>query len=242
MASFVLMGSGEFEAWAEPVDRWAIEASGVDSDRVLVSPAAAAPEGEKVFDEWAAKGKEHFSRLGMKPEVLGVKTRADAEDADIVKQIAGARYIFFSGGNPGVLSETFADTPAWKAIVDAVAGGMSFGGCSAGIVALGTVAIDTRAWEDHRSPWVPGLQLFTKAYFGAHWDMLDAWEPGTTEKILEAWPPGTVLFALDEETAASGDGERWTVRGKGALSIPGPDGLERVTNGGQAIVDLGLTL
>ncbi len=224
--------------WALDVDRWAIEQSPVDSDRVIVSPAAAAPEGDDVFDDWASKGVAHFERLGMEPLVLPVKTRDDAMDASVAASVAGARYVFFSGGNPGMLAETLADTPVWKSILDAVAGGTSLGGCSAGMVALGVVAPDTRS----RGAWVPGLSLFSRAFFGAHWDKLDVWEPGLTQKVLEAWPNDSVLFAVDEDTAACGDGSTWDVRGRGALTIPGHDGLERVSAGGSAVVDLGLTL
>lgn len=244
MAAFVLMGAGEFLPWADGVDRWALDASPIGSDRVLVAPAAAAPEGEDVFDKWARMGFEHYERLGVKPELLDIRTRADAEDPDRATQITGARYLFFSGGNPAVLADTFGGTAAWKAIRDAVGTGMALGGCSAGMVGLGVVVPDTRHFGDGNSheAWVPGLELFTKAFFGAHWDQLENYMPGLTQITLEAWPSGTVLFAVDEETAACGDGTNWRVEGKGVLTIPGHDGLERVPPGGSAVVDLGLAL
>lgn len=246
MTAFALMGSGEFLPWAREVDRWAIDSSSVPSDRVLVVPTASAPEGEEVFARWAAMGTAHFTALGMKPEVLEVRTREDANDAGKVDAVAGARYIFFSGGNPAYLASVLIDSVLWTAIRGSLAAGASFGGCSAGVVAFGVLAPDPtkfqRGYKNITDGWRPGVPLFRSAYFGAHFDVLDRYYPGLRQYTLDMWPNDSVLFALDEETAAYGDGERWTVAGKGALTIPGQDGLERVVAGGEAIVDLGITL
>jgi cyanophycinase-like exopeptidase len=239
MGAFVLMGSGEFLPWASEPDRWAIEHAGVSSDRVVVVPAASAPEGNDVFDKWARMGIDYFAGLGLKPEVLDVRSHADADDLDRIRMIEGARYVFFSGGNPATLAATFEDTAGWKAIREAAVSGTALGGCSAGMVALGVLAPDASRFEGGTRE---GLRLFTKAYFGAHWDKLDDYYPGLQQMVLDAWPTGSILFAVDEETAAYGDGSRWRVAGKGALTIPGEDGLERIPAGGEAVVSLGLDL
>lgn len=240
MAVFVLMGSGEFLPWAREPDGWALEAAGADSDRVVVAPLAAAPEGDEVFAEWARMGTEHFESLGMKVDVLGARTRADADDPDLARSIEGARYVFFSGGNPGYLAQALAGTALWRAVLEAVSAGTALGGCSAGMVALGVMAPDTAA--SGAEAWKPGLNLFTKGFLNAHWDALDGYRPGLTRLILDMWPRGSVLFALDEDTAAFGDGERWKVTGSGGLTIPGLDGLERIPGHGEIVVDLGLSL
>ena len=242
MPAFVLMGSGEFMPWAKETDRWALDASAVDSDRVLISPLAAAPEGDEVFSQWARMGIEYFEDLGMKPEVLDMRTQADAGDPTIARAIEGARYVFFSGGNPGFLARALRHTAVWKAVVAAVSTGTPLGGCSAGLVALGVVAPDIAAMNEKRDPFNEGLKLFASGYLQAHWDALDGYMPGLTQRILDAWPPGSVLFAVDEETAAVGDGTDWLVTGSGGLTIPGLDGLEHVPAGGRVSVDLGLTL
>src|SRR5205085_10219310 len=54
-----LLGSGEFEPWARPVDSWCAERATAPSERVLIVPTAAAPEGEDVFQRWAQMGIEH---------------------------------------------------------------------------------------------------------------------------------------------------------------------------------------
>jgi cyanophycinase len=242
MGAFVLMGSGEFLPWARDVDRWALDASGIDSDRVIVVPLASAPEGEEVFASWAQMGIAHFEALDSKPEVLDVRTRRDADDPAKAAAIEGARYVFFSGGNPGFLARALEGTAVWSAVLDAVRAGAALGGCSAGMVALGVVAPDTTAFAEGRDPWTPGLELFKRGFLNAHWDALDGYQPGLTQRILEAWPKDSVLFALDEDTAACGDGMRWHLQGKGVLTIPGLDGLERIPANSDVTVDLGLSL
>src|SRR5882724_1349827 len=56
---FGLFGSGEFLPWAEPVDTRLVESSSRRDGRVLVVPTASAPEGDAVFERWAAMGTEH---------------------------------------------------------------------------------------------------------------------------------------------------------------------------------------
>ncbi len=225
--SFVLMGSGEFLPWARQADRWALDVSSRDSDRVLVLPAASAPEGDPVFDRWGEMGLRHFEALGVRPEVVPLKTREDAGDAAIVSAFEDARYIFLSGGNPAYLVKTLEGTAAWQAILTAAGNGVPLGGCSAGMVALGIAAPDTAGMSDGapmgvervRKYWAPALKLFPAAYFQAHWDALDGYYPGLRKLIVEAQPEGSVLFALDEDTAACGDGTTWMVVGEGALTI-----------------------
>ena len=102
-ATYALLGAGEFEPWHEDVDRWLLERADGDGS-VLISPAAAAPEGDAMFDSWANKGLAHYEGLGVPARVLPVKTRADAERADVVAMADEASVIFFSGGNPWYLA------------------------------------------------------------------------------------------------------------------------------------------
>ncbi len=246
MAVFVLMGSGEFLPWARDVDRWAAENASASSDRVLILPTAAAPEGDEVFNNWAAMGAEHFTAIGLQPQVLPLRTRDDASRADIVDQVADARYVFFSGGNPGYLAETLRDTPFWEAVRDALAHGTALGGCSAGATAVGSEAPDvtssTVGMDDLR--FVPGLPLFTQAVIPTHFDAIESFMPGLRKFIIDSRPDGQVLFGVDEDTAACGDGETWNVQGKGAVSIIGSDGGDLVEHpsGSTMTCALGLAL
>lgn len=212
--NIALLGSGEFQPWARPVDEWLAESATASSDRALVVPTASAPEGDDVFDRWGRMGVEHYRALGLTPQVVPLRTRADASDPAVVDALADARLVFFSGGNPGYLAETLAGTPFWDALVDAVGRGTGLGGCSAGASAIGTLA----PWVDGGGPkrWVDGLRLLPRAYVLPHYDALEGYMPGLTKMLLEMRPDGTIAIGLDEGTALYGDGRRWSVAGAGS--------------------------
>jgi len=241
-----MLGSGEFLPWARDVDRWAAENATAPTDRVLILPTASAPEGDDVFDRWAGMGAEHFSGLGLAPLVLPLKTRADASRPEIVDEVADSRYIFFSGGNPGYLAETLRDTPFWEAALDAIAHGTALGGCSAGATAVGTLAPDvtssTVSLDTLR--WVAGLPLFTRAILPTHFDAVDSFFPGLRGFIFDSRPADNVLFGIDEDTAACGDGTAWTVMGNRAVTIVQADGSGPTEHfaGSTVSCDLGLAL
>jgi cyanophycinase len=246
MAVFALLGSGEFLPWTREVDRWAAERATAPTDRVLILPTASAPEGSEVFNNWAGMGAEHFTALGMTPVVLPLRTREDASRLEIVDEVADSRYIFFSGGNPGYLAETLRDTPFWEAVRDAVAHGTALGGCSAGATALGTIAPDVTSStiDPNQIEWVPGLPIFTRAFIPSHFDAVDTFFPGLRQLIFDARPSDAVLFGIDEDTAACGDGERWTVIGKRAVTIlePGAEEPAEHVAGDGFTCSLGLAL
>jgi hypothetical protein len=45
-----LLGSGEFDPWSEPVERWLLERSSNPDGPVLIFPTASAHEGDSTFD------------------------------------------------------------------------------------------------------------------------------------------------------------------------------------------------
>ena len=246
MAVFALLGSGEFLPWAREVDTWCAENATASSDRVLILPTASAPEGDDTFERWAGMGAEHYAALGLAPQVLPLKTHDDASRSEIVDAVADSRLIFFSGGNPGYLAQTLLDTPFWEAVRDAVARGTALGGCSAGATALSTIAPDVTSSTINPNDiqWIPGLPLFTRAFVPTHFDAVDSFFPGLRQLILDVRPKDDVLFGLDEDTAACGDGTEWTVIGKRALTIMRPEDGEPVEHSAGATVscDLGLAL
>src|SRR5690349_10109238 len=106
MGEIALLGSGEFEPWARPVDKWCADSVTATSNRALVLPTASAPEGDEVFNRWGRMGVDHYEAIGLAPEVLDLRVREDAFKQELVDAVDGARIIFFSGGNPGYLAET----------------------------------------------------------------------------------------------------------------------------------------
>jgi cyanophycinase-like exopeptidase len=228
-----LLGSGEFDPWAEEVDRWLLDRATSGSDRVLILPTASAPEGDDVFDRWGRKGLEHYARLGVPAEVLPLKTRDDAMREDLAAELADAGLAFFSGGNPRYLVEVLRDTPFWAALLEAMAGGMAFGGCSAGVAFLGDRAPDSSRMELDPSIYGRGIGIFPGVDFSPHWDALDRYQPGLQRFIRENLPEGVIHVLIDEDTALAGDGEDWTVMGRGSVTI-GRGEAERAYRAGES--------
>jgi cyanophycinase len=213
-----LLGAGEFDPWSEVVDRWALEGGG--DGRFVILPTASAPEGDETFDTWAAKGLEHFGGLGIAAEVLALKTREDARDGELIERIRGASAVYFSGGNPYYLAETLKGTDFWAALVEELARGTTYIGCSAGVAALTEKTYDAGV-GDLRSDevWKPGLGFVRGMLFAPHWNTVDQWFPGATRFIASSVPPGDVLVAQDEDTAMIGDGNAWSVVGEAAIHV-----------------------
>ena len=238
MTAIALLGSGEFEPWVRPVDTWCAEHATKSSDKVLVVPTASAPEGDETFRRWGMMGVDHYKAIGLAPEVLELRVRADASKKEIVDAVQGARHIFFSGGNPGYLAETLSDTPFWAAVVAAVASGeTALGGCSAGAAFLGTTAPFVAG--DALDHWTDGTKLLPRAYIMVHFDMLNTYIPGLRDLLLDMRPKDTIAVGIDESTALYGDGEHWQVKGSGSVWI-GADGNELAPHADGATLDLRL--
>jgi cyanophycinase-like exopeptidase len=217
--SVALLGSGEFEPWTEEVDRWLLDHATGDGT-VLILPAASAPEGDKVFDMWANMGLTHYGRLGIPAEVVPLKARADAERPQLAKRMSSASMVYFSGGNPAYLAGILRDTAFWSELLAAMARGMAYTGCSAGIACLGEVAVDSSVRDfTSKEIWKPGLRLFRRTQFGPHWDALDTYLPGLRRMIVSAVPEEWRLVAIDEHTAMVGDGAQWHVLGASGVHL-----------------------
>lgn len=215
--SFGLLGSGEFEPWAEEADRWLLE--GADGDGpVLVAPTASAPEGDEVFERWGRLGLEHYERLGVPARVLPLRTRAEAEDPAVAARLDGASMVFFSGGNPAYLTATIGGTLFWERLRERLEEGLAFGGCSAGAAFLGGRVPDP-SLADPFTPWRAGLRVFGQAVLAPHWDALDAYVPGLRPWIERSVERDVTLVGIDERTALLGDGPSWRVVGSGHVHV-----------------------
>jgi cyanophycinase-like exopeptidase len=219
---FGLLGSGEFLPWAGPVDTRLAESSPHRDGRVLIVPTASAPEGDAVFERWAAMGTEHYRSLGLAPEVVPIKVREDAARPEAVAKVRGASLVFFSGGNPAHLCRCLRGTPFWSAVVDALAAGCALAGSSAGISFLGAMTLDSAiaaAGGPAAKMWVEGMGYFHRAVFGPHWDALEIWRPGAQAMMLAAVPDGCAFLGVDEDAAVVGDGLHWEVQGRGRATV-----------------------
>jgi cyanophycinase-like exopeptidase len=218
VSAFGLLGSGEFEPWSAQVDRLLLERATGDG-RVLILPTASAMEGDAIFDGWGSKGLAHFASLDIPAEVLPLKTREDAGRSELVSKLEGASIAYFSGGNPAYLARTLAGSPFWESLQEQMDRGLAYIGCSAGVACLGDKAADSdvRSFDD--GLWQPGLGVFHGVWFGPHWDALNAFVPGLSDFVVSSVPEGETLFAIDERTAAVGDGVDWSVFGTAGAHI-----------------------
>jgi cyanophycinase len=216
-SSFALLGAGEFEPWHDDVDRWLLDRADGDGS-VLISPAAAAPEGDAMFDTWADKGLAHYERLGIPARVLPLRVRGDAERADVIGMVDEASVIFFSGGNPWYLATILTGSALWARLRARLLDGLAYAGCSAGVACLTEMTYDSDT-QDFEQVFKPGLGYVRNALFAPHWDIVDSWVPGAKVAITAAAPPDGVLVGLDEDTAMVGDGTAWMVHGRQAIHV-----------------------
>ena len=223
MTTFLLLGSGEFEAWSHDVEAEALGTATGDG-RVVILPTASATEGDHVFERWARMGLDHYAERGVAAEVVPVRTREDALSDDLAARIRDASMVFFSGGKPQYLAEVMDDTACWSAVRHLIDRGGVYAGCSAGAM-VASRSLEQRATKPRRGTgWLFGLGLVPHATFGVHWDRMRK-IPGVST-FLTSKMDGSWFVGIDERTAILGDGERWDVRGLGSVTVRSTAGTD----------------
>ncbi|MEX2011389.1 MAG: Type 1 glutamine amidotransferase-like domain-containing protein [Chloroflexota bacterium] len=179
-----LVGAGEFLPLMAEFDLGLLAATARSRPRVVVLPTASYPDGEDVFQRWAAMGVEHFSTLGAEVEPVLVRDRADADDAAHVQAIGEADLVYLSGGRPDYLLKTLAGTAVGRALADAHARGAVLAGCSAGAMVLAERQFDfRRRFLPWPLRWTFGLGFVSGAAVIPHYDGLP--EPLTALMALQ---------------------------------------------------------
>jgi cyanophycinase len=216
-ARFLLLGSGEFEAWAGEAERFALSGASGDGS-VAVLATASAREGQAVYDRWTNMGLAHYEALGITARALRVHTAADAHAPDAVRLLDGASMVFFSGGSPGYLAQTLAGTPVWDSVKRLIARGGVFAGCSAGAMVAGASA--TPGGDPLPFPFGNGLGLLPTTAVGVHWDALSGrWIRWLRDLAPGRLPAGIQFVGIAEHTAIVTDGDCWKVFGSGAVDV-----------------------
>jgi cyanophycinase len=212
-----LVGAGEFLPAMADFDLGLLAATGRPRPRVVVLPTASWPDGETVFQRWAAMGVEHFTSLGAEVEPVLVRDRADADDPAHAQAIGEADLVYLSGGRPGYLAETLEASRVGRALWDASRAGTILAGCSAGAMVLAD-----RQWDFRRKMlpwplrWRRGLGVVSGLTVIPHYD---AWpEPLCALMALQA-PRGSTVVGIDEETAIVGRDGSWQVHGRARVTV-----------------------
>ena len=212
-----LVGAGEFLPQMAEVDRGLLAFTGRTRPRVAILPTASIPDGEDVFQRWAAMGVQHFTALGAEVEPVLVRDRAGAGDEAFVQALGEADLIYLSGGKPAFLLSVLAGSRLANAIVEAHARGAVVAGCSAGAMVLAGRLPGLRGrilpWPLR---WRMGLGLVPAAAILPHYD---AWpEPLSALMALQA-PRGLVVIGIDEDTAIIGRDGAWQVQGRARATL-----------------------
>ena len=212
-----LIGSGEFVPAMAEIDAGLLAASGRSRPRVAILPTASWPDGEEVFQRWAAMGTEHFSALGAEVERVLVRDRLDADDDAHAQAIGEADLVYLSGGKPGHLTESLLGTRVGAAILAAHSRGAAVVGCSAGAMTLAARHFDFRArrlvWPLR---WRNSFDLVPAATVIPHYD---AWPEALSAMFVLQSPRRFAAIGIDELTAAIGRNGSWQVQGAGRVTV-----------------------
>ncbi|MGC1185431.1 MAG: Type 1 glutamine amidotransferase-like domain-containing protein [Candidatus Dormiibacterota bacterium] len=225
------MGSGEFEPWVGPTETRALSGASGDGTAVVLATASA-PEGEATFGRWNEMGVAHFSSLGVPARALPIRNRQDADNPEYAWAASRASLIFFSGGNPEFLARTVEGTALWRAVLEALAGGAVYGGCSAGAMVAGTSKSSGPARGRFR--FSGGLGLCPDDVFGVHWD--SAFMRVLRPALIGRVPSGCRLIGIAERTAIMTEGQGWRVSGEGVVEVR-DDRIRRSYRAGELIPD-----
>lgn len=227
-----LVGSGEYLPRMEDVDRQLLARVGGTTGRVVVLPTAAGLEEPASPRRWADSGVRHFTRLGVHVDAVNILVREDAFDPRWQPFLEQADFIYFSGGNPRHLIDTFMDSPAWATIAARHASGSVLAGCSAGAMAFGRMTLQPRRLWGGASPppdtWYPALGLLPGIVTLPHFDRWVArMGQATLKELAASLPDGVTLIGVDEDTALvnfDGCGRHespavWHVLGRQGVSV-----------------------
>jgi cyanophycinase len=158
-----------------------------------------------------------------------ILVREDAFDERWLTLLQQADFVYFSGGSPRHVIETFADSPTWQVIRSRHAAGAALAGCSAGAMAFGRYTLQPRRlWSTASGngvlpadTWYPSLGLVPSVVVLPHFDRWVArMEPATLGHLAASLPRGLTLIGVDEDTAlVTFDSSAWHVMGRRSVSI-----------------------
>lgn len=212
-----LIGAGEFLPGMAGLDAHLLAASARARPRVAIVPTASFPDGEAIFQRWAAMGVEHFTRLGAEVEAVLIRDRGAAADRAHAQALGEADLIYFSGGRPSYLLDALAGTDAWAAALAAHDRGAVLAGCSAGAMVLTAQITELRRrmlpWPLR---WRAGLGVVDRATVFPHYDRIP--EPMAAIMAFQA-PRGTIVLGIDEETGLVGRDGAWQVHGRSRVTV-----------------------
>jgi cyanophycinase len=213
--ALALVGSGEYLVQMQEIetDLLHLGISKGKSNTYIQIPTGAGQEGEDRIEFWKERGAAQANRIGSECSFLPILKRDDAFNETYIEEVTNAGLIYFSGGDPGYITEVFEGTPLWEKIKSEFYSGSSLAGCSAGAMAFGSKIVGIR-----KSHVQSGLGLIPEIEVIPHYDKFLGWVPDGIASIALRSDKGSYLVGIDEDTALVLT-EKWRVQGRARVHV-----------------------
>lgn len=221
--NIALFGSGEFTPAVTPIDEYLITTFKPSS--IAVIPTAAGKERDAI--KWLHAAERHYRAFDIRFIPVPIFNRADADNAELVKPLSDADWIFFSGGSPSYLLSTLRGSLLWSMVSKRAAEGALLAGSSAGAMVMGSYVLTNPFHDfkfDLKNGWEPAFGLVPQAII-PHFDRWNS-RLGAADKLMGHSPDviKNAWMGIDEDTALITSGDDKVVMGVGGVTIH--DGLK----------------
>ena len=213
--ALALVGSGEYMVHMQEIE-FNLLYRGISkgkSKTFIQIPTGAGQESADRIDFWKERGAAQAKRLDVECRFLPILTREDALNPQYIEDVTNAGLIYFSGGDPGYITEVFNQTPLWEKIKSEFNSGTSLAGCSAGAMAFGSKIVGLR-----KSHIESGLGLIPNIEVIPHYDKFLGWVPDRIASIALRSDLGSYLLGIDEDTALVLT-DKWQVQGRAKVHV-----------------------
>jgi cyanophycinase len=210
-----LVGSGEYLIQMQEIETDLLHRgiSRGKSNTYIQIPTGAGQESADRIEFWKERGAAQAERMGANCHFLPILKREDAFNPQYIEEVTNAGLIYFSGGDPGYITEVFEGTPLWEKIKQEFNSGSSLAGCSAGAMAFGSKIVGLRI-----SHAQSGLGLIPEIEVIPHYDKFLGWVPDRIASIALRSDEGTYLLGIDEDTALVLT-DKWRVQGRAKVHV-----------------------
>ena len=204
-----LVGGDEFKPGNEEQDRLLVAHRGIGPAYVV--PTAAARQRP---DKAVATAQTWFDELGLHLVELPVLKRSDASAARNATWAETGGLFYLTGGDPGFVVDVLRGSAVWQAMVSAWVRGAALAGSSAGAMAFGEWTLVRKAFPGHAERrFKPALNLLPRVAVAPHFETFGhRW-------VDSALAEDVTLLGIDERSAAVWDGQTWTARGPGHITV-----------------------
>lgn len=213
--ALALVGSGEYLIQMQEIETDLLHRgiSRGKSNTYVQIPTGAGQEGADRIEFWKDRGAAQAKRIGAECRFLPILKREDAFNEIYIQEVTNAGLIYFSGGDPGYITEVFEGTPLWEKVKSEFFSGASLAGCSAGAMAFGSKIVGIR-----KSHAQSGLGLIPEIEVIPHYDKFLGWVPDRIASIALRSDKGTYLLGIDEDTALVLT-DTWRVQGRSKVHV-----------------------